>query len=151
MRILSNGDLLTEKRIESLVEAGVCYFSITCYPPYSEEWDKRIISLIEKYPQYIRSATIESWELSNRGGLVKPKKQQDLSKGCFATECGIPITLEGDYLFCCCDYHKTEKTGNVFSMSILEAWRNQRYVAARESVKIGLPKLDICKACFDKT
>jgi len=150
LRILSNGDLLTEKRVESLVEAGICYFSITRHPPYSEEWDKKIIALVEKYPQYIRSSTIESWGLSNRGGLVKPINQQDMSKGCRTCETGIPITLEGDYLFCCCDYHKTEKTGNVFNTSILEAWHNQKYLSARKSVRNGVPQLDICKACFNK-
>jgi MoaA/NifB/PqqE/SkfB family radical SAM enzyme len=146
--VFSNGDCLTEERFQSLVKAGVVRFQVTRHPPYSAEWDARMAVLVQRHPTYIRCEAIEQGGLYNRGGLVKVKKQFDLSKGCFMASCGLSIAINGDIMFCCCDYNREEVMGNIFRDRILDAWNKPEYAAARKSVRGGKPVLEICKRCF---
>lgn len=148
LRIISNGDLLTEERFQSLRAAGIVYFNITRHPPYTDTWDHRISALISKHPQFVRSSTIENRPLSNRTGLVAPKQVADLSEGCMAPSAALTITIDGDYMFCCCDYFRKHPLGNIFNVSALEAWGRPDYAKVRQEVQKGRPTIDVCKACF---
>jgi hypothetical protein len=132
-----------------LIEAGAMNFCITHHPPFKPEWETRIKALAEKYPRYIQWQRIEENELGNRGGLVTPKYQEDLNKtGCYGPTSGQVIDIDGNYLFCCCDYFRKHPMGNVFEHSILEGWRNVKYSEARESARNKKPILDVCVGCF---
>jgi 2-deoxy-scyllo-inosamine dehydrogenase (SAM-dependent)/8-amino-3,8-dideoxy-alpha-D-manno-octulosonate transaminase len=149
-RIFSNGDLLTEERMGSLIGAGVVNFNIARHPPYQEEWDRRIEHLATQYPQYLQWTCIEETPLSNRTGLVKPQQVQNLEAGCFAPSVNLHIDIEGQYLYCCCDYLREHLLGNVRENSIVEAWNNPFYKKVRLEVNKGNPTLDICRACFGR-
>ena len=148
LEILSNGDALTEARAKNLIAAGIDKFIITRHPPYSAEWDVRIPALQRRFPRHIFYRTIEDNPLVNRTGLVTPKKSVDFSKGCYEASRHLQIDIEGRYLFCCSDYDKRHFMGDVFSQGILEVWDHPAYSWARKSVERGIPKLDICVACF---
>jgi 2-deoxy-scyllo-inosamine dehydrogenase (SAM-dependent)/8-amino-3,8-dideoxy-alpha-D-manno-octulosonate transaminase len=149
-RIFSNGDILTEERLCSLIDAGVVNFNITRHPPYKEEWDRRINSLATRYGKYLQCTCIEEMPLSNRTGLVKPHRVQNLEAGCFAPSVNLHIDIEGRYLYCCCDYNREHVMGNVLENSILEAWYHPFYKQARFEVNRGNPAIDICRACFGR-
>jgi sulfatase maturation enzyme AslB (radical SAM superfamily) len=146
--VVTNGDALTAERIKSLVAAGVRNFFVNRHPPYSDKWDAKIKGLAEMFPAHVFLSMPENGELSNRGGLVKPKRVRDISKGCFTTTAAMHIDIDGNYLFCCCDYNKLHPMGNVRTQTVAEAWNNQKYRQARREVQRGNPVLEICKACF---
>lgn len=149
--IITNADALTEDRVLSLVDAGVAHFSITRHPPYDAKWDAKVLPLAEKFPQYIQLQCIEDNPLSNRGGLVSPRFQVDPStEGCWGPTEGQIIDINGNYLFCCCDYYRKHPMGNVFTHTILEGWRNAKYAEARASVRDKKPILDVCEGCFER-
>jgi glycosyltransferase involved in cell wall biosynthesis len=147
-RIFTNGDLLTEKRLRSLAAAGVINFNVTRHPPYNEEWDRRMGSLAARYPHCLQWTCIEDWPLSNRAGLVKPRRVASLKAGCYMTSYSLPIDIDGRYLFCCCDYYRQHVLGNVREHGLVEAWNNPTYRAARLQVNAGNPSIDICRSCF---
>lgn len=157
--ITSNGDLLTEERLISLVNAGVFKFTITHHPPYKEAWENRMAGLKAKYPSRIHYHSLKGRELSNRGGKVEANiannsysitsSAKTLSeKGCFTTSTGHTTSIDGDYIWCCCDYDKRNCMGNVNSTSILDSWNSKPWKSLRKNVQNGKPRLDVCKACF---
>jgi 2-deoxy-scyllo-inosamine dehydrogenase (SAM-dependent) len=149
LEILTNGDALTVRRAQSLLAAGIDKFLITRHPPYSDEWDARMESLVAMFPDSIACRTIDGLPLHNRTGMVKPRTTFDFSKGCHTASRHFQIGIHGEYVWCCSDYDKRHLQGNVFNHSILEAWKNNlKYRAARKAVESGKPILDICKACF---
>ena len=149
-RIFSNGDHLTGERMGSLIDAGVVNFNITRHPPCQKEWDRRIEHLATQYPRYLQWTCIEETPLSNRTGLVKPHQVQNLEAGCFAPSLNLHIDIEGQYLYCCCDYLREHVLGNVRENSIVEAWNNPFYKKVRLEVNKGNPTIDICRACFGR-
>lgn len=148
--LYTNADALDEARMHKLIAAGMTKFQITRHPPFTQKWDDRILPLAEKYPQYISCHVIEGTALYTQTGIIKPANRVDLSKGCHQTASQMTITIDGDYLFCCCDYNKTEIMGNVFKQPILRAWNRMKYKQARASVRQGVPVLDVCKKCFEE-
>ena len=149
-RIFSNGDILTEKRMCSLIDTGVVNFNITRHPPYEKDWDRRIEHLATQYPQYLQWTCIEETPLSNRTGLVIPHHVQNLEAGCFAPSVNLHIDIDGRYLYCCCDYNRQHVMGNVRENSILDAWNHPFYKQVRREVNRGNPTINICRACFGR-
>lgn len=149
-RIFSNGDGLTERRMLDLIDAGVVNFNITRHPPYTEEWDARIEHLAKQYPQYLQWRCIEETPLSNRTGIVEPHHLQNLDAGCFAPSVCLHIDIDGQYLFCCCDYHRRHVMGNVREDSVVAAWNNPVFKKVRLEVNRGNPTIDICRSCFHR-
>ena len=154
--IASNGDLLTEERALSLFKAGVFKFTVVHHPPFKQDWDKRLTALKEKYPSQIYVGKLEG-KLSNRGGLVtdnirnnnRESEAELISKiGCYTNSCSFNTTIDGDYLWCFCDYYKKNTHGNVFTMSITESWNNENWKSLRKKIRHSEPVLDVCKMCF---
>lgn len=151
-RVLSNGDVLTEKRVLSLKEAGVFSIMVTQHPPYTVDWDKRMESLAKKYPQLVHVHNISKMELSTRGGLVKPERteaQRLNREGCYAPSRCQHIGINGEYIWCCCDYKKQNLIGNAQDTRFIDAWNNPYWVHLRRGVNKKVPILDICKVCFE--
>jgi len=150
--VTTNGDLLTEGRVRSLLDAGVCSFWVTRHPPYKSEWDGRIARLVEQFPNRIIFHCIENGELQTRGGMVKPKHpatERMNREGCFMPSCALMMTIDGDYEFCADDYHRKHLMGNVDSKSIKEAWFSEPWVTYRRAVRNRKPLLALCKKCFN--
>jgi MoaA/NifB/PqqE/SkfB family radical SAM enzyme len=157
LTIATNGDLLTEETALSLFEAGVFKFTVVHHPPLKDDWTKRLNALKEKFPSRIYIGIIEHNRLSNRGGLVaenlrRYNRESDagyISKvGCFTNSCSFNTTIDGDYLWCFCDYYKNNTHGNVFTMSILDAWNYKDWKSLREKIRHAVPVLEVCKKCF---
>ena len=146
--IFTNGDALTEKRVESLAAAGVMRFMVTRHPPYSDAWDKKMAGLERKFPKLISCRMIENMPLQNRAGMVIPKTTMNFERGCTVASDGLTVDIHGNYLFCFADYYKKTILGNVFDSSILKVWKEPLYKIARKGVLSGIPILDVCKACF---
>jgi sulfatase maturation enzyme AslB (radical SAM superfamily) len=155
--IVSNGDLLTEERVLSLVSAGVFKFTITHHPPFKESWTKRMNELKKKFPSRIHAGTLDKQLLSNRGGLVAENIKQNhrisdaesLSRnGCFYTSGPLNTSIDGDYIWCSADYNKENLIGNVFSASILDSWNSEPWKSLRKKIRNAQPELDVCKGCF---
>jgi MoaA/NifB/PqqE/SkfB family radical SAM enzyme len=146
--VFTNGDLLTDTRLRSLAAAGVMNVNVTRHPPYRVEWDRRIGSLAKRYRHYLQWTCIENTPLSNRAGLVKPRRVGNLEAGCYMPSYILHIDIDGRYLFCCSDYHRRHILGNVWDHGLVEAWNNPDYRTARMEVNAGNPTLDICRACF---
>lgn len=147
-RIISNGDMLTEALAERLINAGVTSFIVTRHIPEKEGWRQRVQAVASKWPRYftvLNSPGEVLW--SNRGGLVDPEDFVPFTS-CDAPENSLVITINGDVVLCCNDYHREHVVGNVQKKSLLEIWRTPWYEKVRKEVRDGHARLPICKACF---
>lgn len=149
-RVVTNGDYLTERLTQDLIDAGVVNFSISRHYPESQAWDKKIASLQTKFGKYITLHKI--WprsDLSNRGGTVEIKDYKPIDT-CDAPAVTLNILYNGDVILCCCDYKRKYVFGNISKQGLLEIWKNEEFQKQRQLVRDGQPEFDICKACFGK-
>ena len=151
-RVLTNGDCLTDDRVKSLRNSGVFSIMVTRHENTKPEWDARIGELAIKYPRLVHVTPVTQLLLSNRGGLVNPavtEAQRLRKEGCFAPSRCLHVSIDGDYIWCCCDYRKVNLLGNVKNIGIKDAWNQEQWKGLRERVGKSMPELDVCKACFD--
>lgn len=147
-RILSNGDLLTRDLAARLIEAGVTHFIITRHLPERAGWRESIRSLVREWPRYftvLDSPGQVRW--TNRGGLVTPEGFEPFTT-CDAPENSLVISLNGDVVLCCNDYHREHVVGNIREKTLLDIWQTPWFAQLRKDVRQGVAKLPICKSCF---
>ena len=149
-RVVTNGDYLTERLAQDLIDAGVVNFSISRHYPDTAAWDKKIAALRAKFDKYITLHII--WprsDLSNRGGTVEIKDYKPIET-CDAPAVTLNILHNGDVILCCCDYNRKYPYGNIAKQGLLDIWKSGEFQRQRQNVRDGKPELDICKACFGK-
>ncbi len=144
--IYTNGDLLDRERFDSLVKAGMDKFIIS---QYDKEMPKAMSeflrSLDKREAQRIDYRIVnDDCELSNRGGLVKPKKVK------FSANCDLNslfIDVDGNVILCSNDYFSSVKLGNVMDEDIVSIWNSERFKTLRKELRKGVYTNDICRKC----
>ncbi len=153
-RVYTNGDALTEKLADELIEAGVVNFSVTRHDQTPEDFDRRILPLARKWPGHFTLNCLHGTMLGRRGSIVKeidPKlfTLKTLTRCPFPT-LAMHISWEGNVMMCCCDWDHTTAFGNVMKQGLMDIWRGHEYARLRHNVGHGLPELPICLGCFGK-
>ena len=142
--LFTNGDYLTPERAESLVQAGLVRCTITRHPPSNEAWDKKIDSIIKKYPHVFRLNVVSN--PINVGGFISGI-EFDPAVPCFSPTYALPIRFNGDVSPCCCDYYRTVILGNIMSESLLEIWKKPDFIEKRKQLSKGIRPWLICQKC----
>jgi cyclic pyranopterin phosphate synthase len=137
--IYSNGDNLTDKRYNSLINAGIDLFIVTRHSqtPIIER-PKQII----KFPNELI--------INNRGGILS-KLDKPLTLPCYSPSERLIVTITGDILLCCNDAGRTNVMGNLGEKSLEEIWFNNEFKKKRELLRKGnrADAAKICEYCDD--
>jgi GTP 3',8-cyclase len=139
--LYTNGDLLTEQRYKSLIEAGIDYFKVTSHSlkPHPE----RPFQLVQ-LPTDL--------ELTNRGGLLThlPEATSDTRcLPCYAPSEMLIITVTGDVVLCYEDAEREHVMGNIVASSLPDIWFSENFVRIRQMLVEGkrTEASNICKPC----
>ncbi len=145
--IFTNGDLLTKKKLEELLDNGVDGFLVTQYN------GKGLRLLNELEPEQRRRISYKVLSdrsyLFNRGGLVSPKRVRRMNR-CFYPSDSLVIDFKGNVVLCCNDYHSNHVFGNLQSEDLVDVLNKDEYKKIRRETRVGNFSLDICKVCTGK-
>jgi cyclic pyranopterin phosphate synthase len=144
--IYSNGDMLTVTRFRELVDSGADLFNISQYDPVMPKSIQRLFNaLTDKEKRLIKYRIVnDDSYLSNRGGLVKPKKQA------LGSECptnSVFIDAQGKVVLCSNDYFSESVMGDLFEEKLIDIWYKTTYKKLRKELKSHFYSLDMCKRC----
>ncbi len=150
--LLTNGDLLSQKTVERLVDIGVSRIYVSLHNPLPKKTEKNLRALDSQYKS-INLVDLRPGHrinpLSNRGGLIDigPTKPH---RRCSAVDMMI-IRADGNVVLCCNDYNKTFIAGNVKNRSLPEIWNDENFKNLRDRIRNGSKELPVCKACEFET
>ena len=164
LEIITNGDVLSEKRMRKLFASGLDTLLISMYDGSDQ---------IEKFTEMGRAAGATKEQLvlrrryfqdgnygltiSNRGGLVESKEFKDkddsgnltlpLQKGCFYPFYMLKINFDGKVTMCSHDWDSKLVLGNVNEQSIWEIWVGNELNSVRKSLSENSRRFPPCNEC----
>ena len=161
VEIISNGDVLSEARLEKLYDSGLDRIQISLYDGLEQH--KKFIRLGKKLNldnnKYVLRARYLPEEknfgitLSNRGGMLEnaeykimPTKKK-LNKKCFYPGYKFFLDYNGDVLMCSHDWGKKNILGNLNKNSFLDIWLNEKSTIARKKLFSADRSLQPCNVC----
>lgn len=145
----TNGDLLTSKRFNELVAAGVDMIHVSQHDREPSGTVKELFANINKKDwKYLSYYMVQDdfVPMTNRGGSVDVKSLYPFL--CSPTQ--LFVRANGDVCFCCNDYYGEVKLGNVKNEKLIDIWNKPFYRRVRSDVKSGKFSLDLCKRCLGK-
>ncbi len=139
--VYTNGELLTEARYRSLIDAGVDLIKVTAHD--LREHPDRPYQIVQ-YPIDL--------ELTNRGGVVTALPgvtDEMLTTACYAPSEMLIITVTGDVVLCYEDARREHVMGNLLHQSLEEIWFLERFIKLRELLAAGLRSeaTSMCQVC----
>ena len=157
VEIITNGDVLTSKKIQDLYLAGVSKILISMYDGPEQ---------IEKFETLAKNANVpkdtvilrDRWynadsdfgvKLTNRAGTMKTGNQKPNS---FYSKCYYPtyqflIDWNGDIFLCPQDWQRRVTMGNVMQQSIFEIWKGKIISKFRKKLLEGKRDSLPCSKC----
>jgi MoaA/NifB/PqqE/SkfB family radical SAM enzyme len=125
--VYTNGSLLTEGKVKSLVDSGVDTIFVSQYEGNLPRDDAR--SLIKSLPRdmgrHIRYRVLtEDMTLFNRGGTVDVKNPARM-KRCFYPSTIATVDYKGNVVFCTNDYFSEHVMGNIGYEHIKDIWEKE--------------------------
>ena len=135
--LYTNGDLLTGRRYQSLLDAGVHRFVVTRHD--GDSFPARPFQQVQ---------TPSDFEVSNRGGAVG-RLRAPLFFPCFAPEEMLTVTVTGDVILCHEDASRRHVFGNLTRQSLSEIWHHSDLEAVRSHLAEGRRSRasSICAVC----
>lgn len=138
--LYTNGDYLTERRYQSLRDAGIAHFIVTQHDNL-------------RFPERLHQTVVLGRELrlTNRGGLLRnvASSIESLAVPCFAPTDNLLVAFNGDVLLCCDDAERRTVMGNIMESSLDEIWFSDRFRTARTLLAEGkrAKARGICAQC----
>jgi radical SAM protein with 4Fe4S-binding SPASM domain len=157
LEMVTNGDLLTSEKIQTLVNNGIDLFAISMYdgPHQVEHFNTMFAKANIPKEYYILRDRWHSDEdefglkLTNRAGTVLVGNQEpvDITKPCYYTHYSMTIDWNGDVLLCVQDWNKKIKFGNLYQDSLIDIWHKQLFNKYRNHLGNGDRSLTPCNQC----
>ena len=161
VEMLSNGDVLNEKRLKKIYDAGLDRLQISLYD--GEEQHFKFIELGKKLnltnAKYVLRARYLPEEqnfgitLSNRGGMLEnatykiPPRETKLNQKCFYPSYKFFLDYNGDVLMCSHDWGKKNILGNLKNENFLDIWLSLKSKESRKRLNLGDRSLSPCNVC----
>jgi len=152
LQIYSNGTLLTLKKFEELIDAGVDAFNITKHedvkPNYT--FDKTYAQLDGEQKKRVIYNSFDQIDMSNRSGILEDIKSGAGPKTpCLLPSIMMSITLEGNILPCYEDFYQKLVMGNIKEQSLEDIWFGEKFSSFREEMRKpgGRLKNSPCDKC----
>ena len=164
LEMVSNGDLLTVKKLKQLYEAGLDTINISMYDgPHQIDYFNNIVieAKVPKEIVVLRRRYFENGNygitISNRAGLVNSNEYRDqnesailelpLKQPCYYPFYMILVDYNGDVLLCPHDWSKKLKFGNLKTEKLFDIWNNNILNSVRKKLSIGDRNFAACKTC----
>jgi radical SAM protein with 4Fe4S-binding SPASM domain len=164
LEIVSNGDLLTVKKLQKLYNAGLDAINISMYDgphqiKYFEDMRKEAgvpESFVVTRRRYFENGNY-GITISNRGGLIDSNEFRDeneesivelpLKQACYYPFYMIVVDYNGDVLLCPHDWNKTLKFGNLKNEKLFDIWNGKVLNSIRERLSNFDRNFAPCKTC----
>ncbi|MCF7866328.1 SPASM domain-containing protein [Candidatus Woesearchaeota archaeon] len=149
--LFTNGDLLSEKKLDELKYAGIDKILVTIHEGTLSTNLKNIDHIVKEknLGRLVHIRKYEEISLLNRGGLLDVTSKKQTS--CFYASERLVISSKGDILICSNDYLGKIKLGNLHKSSIQEIWNLPQYKKLRRNLREGIFEYDMCKICMGQT
>ena len=161
IELITNGDVLNEKRLLKLFEAGLSTLLISVYdgPEDMIKFEKMCKNAKLEQGQYvIRKRYLPPEEnfgitMSNRGGLMEnaehsvPSLKKSLNTACFYPSYTLFIDYNGDVLMCSHDWGKKNILGNLNKEKIMDVWLSNNAMMSRKNLSKGNREFSPCNVC----
>jgi GTP 3',8-cyclase len=150
--VYTNGDLLTMKRIDSLLSHGVSKIYVTLHENKNID---NFLGLYGKVGKAKKSKIVvrhldENSLLASRGGLIKAASREVRST-CGYPSNSVTIDFHGNVVLCCEDYFSRYRWGNVNQQTLMEIWNKSAYRKVRADTLNGNFALPICANCKSRS
>lgn len=138
--LYTNGDLLTQERYSTLLDAGMDHFFVTRHD-------------FDAYPtrpfQFVQHP--HNFTVSGRGGTIA-ESTEPLEIACFAPSEMLIITVDGDVVLCFEDAEKRHIMGSFATQTLPEIWFGERFEAFRGPLESGdrFSAAPICQLCDNR-
>ena len=164
LEMVSNGDLLTAKKLKKLYEAGLDTINISMYDGKHQIEYFENIRLEADVPKEVIVTRRRYFEdgnygitISNRVGLVDSNEYRDeseeaivelpLKQPCYYPFYMILVDYNGDVLLCPHDWNKTLKFGNLKTKKLFDIWKAKALNGIRERLRNSDRNFGACKNC----
>jgi radical SAM protein with 4Fe4S-binding SPASM domain len=161
VEMISNGDVLNDKRLMKLFESGLDRIQLSLYD--GEDQHHEFVKLGKRLNlnnhQYVLRARYLPEEkdfgitLSNRGGMLEKAdykimpREKKLNKTCFYPSYKFFLDYNGDVLMCSHDWGKKNILGNLKKDKFLNIWLSQNSKIARNKLNNSDRSLSPCNIC----
>lgn len=164
LEMVSNGDLLTARKLKKLYDAGLDTINISMYDgSHQIEYFNKIREEVNipKDIVVLRRRYFENGNygitISNRTGLVDSNEYRDenevaivelpLKKPCYYPFYMILVDYNGDVLLCPHDWNKTLKFGNLSNEKLFDIWKGKVLNGIRKKLARSDRNFAACKSC----
>ena len=161
LELITNGDVLNEKRLMKLFESGLSTILISVYDGPEdvikfERMCKNINLDIKQYvirKRYLPPEKNFGITMSNRGGLMEnaehsvPSLKKSLNSPCYYPSYTLFIDYNGDVLMCSHDWGKKNILGNLNKKKIMDVWMSENAMNSRKNLANGDRKFSPCDVC----
>lgn len=164
LEMVSNGDLLTTKKLHKLFEAGLDTINISMYDgahQIEHFTNMRLKANVGEDGVVLRRRYFENGNygitISNRAGLVDSNEYRDeneesinelpLKQVCYYPFYMILVDYNGDVLLCPHDWTKTLKFGNLKEKKLFDVWRGKALNGIRQRLSHCDRNFGACKSC----
>ena len=150
LEIITNGDLLTAARIQSLYNAGCNLIAVSMYESDITEYieaQRGDIPIEIVYRHHYDATNNYNLDLVNRNEITFGKTYLNIESPCYIPFYKLFIDWNGDILTCQNDWSRTLTFGNINSESIRKIWLGQRYIAFKNTLITGKRTIEPCSKC----
>ena len=144
----TNGDLLTPKLLDELVEAGVSLIQVSQYDGSVSPHIREIIDAGMHLDKLKISTKDFSKKGNSRGGIIENLNVTHLQgTRCTRPDSELIIDSNGSTPVCCNDYHVIHNSGNIKDRTLVELWGDFTKSEMRSKVRMGDRSDLICQGC----
>jgi radical SAM protein with 4Fe4S-binding SPASM domain len=152
IELYTNGTLLDEQRLRTLLSLGVDKFTVTKHHGSKDYPFEALLARLEPPVRArIKFQNYKQLVLTNRGGLVKVGKSEGkppLGLPCLIPSTVVIVTVNGNIVPCFEDYNEENVMGNLREKSLMEIWNSEKYVRFRADLKAKKRfAYPVCKDC----
>ncbi len=148
--IYSNGDALTPKMAQALLDAGVDLVLLTLEDGEPKAWKETQAALPARTVRrrfIVRHFDRDVPRPFNRGGSVLFPGREHHQKTCVLPASTLVIDAWGKVKLCANDYFGEEDWGDVHTTPLAALWADPRYVKLRRDLLHGRFEKPICRVC----
>ena len=161
VEMVTNGDVLNQKRLKKLFESGLDTILISVYdgPEDAKMFERMCDQANLKEKQFVIRHRYFSEDkdfgltISNRAGMMKNAEykimplQEELKAKCFYPGYTIFMDYNGDVLMCPHDWGKKIILGNLIKQSFTDIWTSKKAIKLRKKLNNGDRKFAPCNVC----
>ncbi len=157
VEVITNGDVLTPKRLQELYISDVSKVLVSMYDGPEQ---------IKKFNEMTKKANVpedliilrDRWydqhndfgvKLTNRAGTINTGEQEEIGKyvNCFYPTYQFLIDWNGNVYLCPQDWQRKVSMGNIMQETIFEIWNGKTITSYRKNLLSGKRCSGPCKSC----